>query len=226
MESDLVSEHLPFIRIYKDGRVERLTGTENHPNINSWSAVQWMFSYCDGSGPEEWINEHANFGRVFIGGESAGANMTHHMAMRAGKEKLDPKIKGIAVVHPAFWGTDPVDEHDVQDRDMRSGIGGLWEKVVSPNSVNGTDDPLFNVVGSDSDLSGLGCEKVLVAVAGKDVFVRQGLGYAAKLKKSGWKGDVEVVEEEEEGHVFHLQNPDSENASKFFERFVEFITNG
>ena len=95
---------------------------------------------------------------------------------------------------------------------------------MSPNSVNGTDDPLFNVVGSDSDLSGLGCEMVLVAVAGKDVFVRQGLAYAAKLKKSGWKGDVEVVEEEEEGHVFHLQNPHSENASKFFERFVKFIT--
>ncbi|CAF1929650.1 probable carboxylesterase 5 [Brassica napus] len=317
MESDLVSEHPPFIRIYKDGRIERLTGTEIIPTSldktndvvskdvlyspehnlsvrlflphkatagtnnkklpiliyihggawiiespfspiyhnyvadvvksanclavsiqyrrapehpvpasyeDSWSAIEWIFSHSDGSGPEDWINKHADFGRVFIGGDSAGANMTHHMAMRAGKEKLDPKIKGIVVVHPAFWGTDPVDEHDVQDREMRSGIAELWEKVVSPNSVNGTDDPLFNVVGSDSDLSGLGCEKVLVAVAGKDVFVRQGLGYAAKLKKSGWKGDVEVVEEEEEGHVFHLQNPHSENASKFFERFVKFIT--
>lgn len=324
MESDLVSEHPPFIRIYKDGRVERLTGTEIIPTSldetndvvskdvvyspdhnlsvrlffprkstaaaacttknklplliyihggawiiespfsptyhnyltdvvksanclaasiqyrrapehpvpaayeDSWSAVRWILSHSDGRGPEEWINDHADFGRVFVAGDSAGANMTHHMAMRAGEEKkLDrPKIRGIAVVHPAFWGTEPVDELDVQDREVRRGVGELWEKVVSPNSVDGTDDPLFNVVGSDSDLSGLGCEKVLVAVAGRDVFVRQGLGYAAKLKKSGWGGDVEVVEEAEEGHVFHLQNPSSEKASKFLERFVKFITTG
>ncbi|KAF8096671.1 hypothetical protein N665_0304s0034 [Sinapis alba] len=314
METEIVSEFLPFGRIYKDGRVERLTGTEvippsldatndvvskdvvyssehnlsvrlflphNNNNNNklplliyihggawiiespfspiyhnyvtkvvksatclavsiqyrrapehpipaayedSWSAIQWIFSHADGSGPVDWINDYADFTRVFIGGDSAGANMSHHMAMRAGKEKLSPRIKGLAVVHPAFWGTDPVDEHDVQDAETRSGIAEVWEKIASPNSVNGTDDPLFNVVGSDSDFSGLGCEKVLVAVAGKDVFVRQGLGYAAKLEKSEWRGDVEVVVEEEEGHVFHLQNPHSETASRFFNKFVEFIT--
>lgn len=56
------------------------------------------------------------------------------------------------------------------------------------------------------------------------MFVRQGLGYAGKLERSGWRGDVEVVVEEEEGHVFHLQNPNSESALKFFDKFVEFIT--
>ena len=315
--SDLVSEHPPFVRIYKDGRVERLSGTETVPPSltpqngvvskdvvyspkhslsarlflphkarelaagsklplliyihggawivespfspiyhsfltevvraasclavsvqyrrapehpvpaayeDSWSAIQWVFSHSDGSGPVDWINEYADFNRVFLAGDSAGANMSHHMAMRAGEEKLEPRIKGVAIVHPAFWGTDPVDEHDVQDVETRRGIAQVWEEIASPNSVNGTDDPLFNVVGSDSDFSGLGCEKVLVAVAGKDVFVRQGLGYAAKLKKSGWGGDVEVVVEEEEDHCFHLLYPDSENAPKFLKKFVDFIT--
>ncbi|XP_009147878.2 probable carboxylesterase 4, mitochondrial [Brassica rapa] len=315
--SDLVSEHPPFVRIYKDGRVERLSGTETVPASltpqngvvskdvvyspkhslsarlflphkarelaagnklplliyihggawivespfspiyhsfltevvraasclavsvqyrrapehpipaayeDSWSAIRWVFSHSDGSGPVDWINEYADFNRVFLAGDSAGANMSHHMAMRAGKEKLSPRIKGVAIVHPAFWGTDPVDEHDVQDVETRRGIAQVWEEIASPNSVNGTDDPLFNVVGSDSDLSGLGCEKVLVAVAGKDVFVRQGLGYAAKLKKSGWGGDVEVVVEEEEDHCFHLLDPDSDNAPKFLKKFVDFIT--
>ncbi|KAJ0232548.1 carboxylesterase 4 [Hirschfeldia incana] len=315
--SDLVSEHPPFVRIYKDGRVERLSGTETLPasltpqngvvskdvvyspkhNLSarlflphkarelaagsklplliyihggawivespfspiyhnfltevvraanclavsvqyrrapehpipaayedSWSAIQWVFSHSNGSGPVDWINEYADFNRVFLAGDSAGANMSHHMAIRAGEEKLDPKIKGVAIVHPAFWGKDPVDEHDVQDVETRRGVAEVWEKIASPNSVNGTDDPLFNVVGSDSDFSGLGCEKVLIAVAGKDLFVRQGLGYAAKLKKSGWKGDVGVMEEGNEDHCFHLLNPDSENAPKFLKKFVEFIT--
>ncbi|VVB00732.1 unnamed protein product [Arabis nemorensis] len=191
---------------------------------DSWSAIQWIFSHSDRSGEEDWINEYADFDRVFLAGDSAGANMSHHMAMRAGKEKLDLRFKGIAIVHPAFWGRDPVDEHDVQDREIRNGIAEVWERVASPYSVNGTDDPLFNVNGSGSDFSGLGCEKVLVAVAGKDVFVRQGLGYAAKLKRSDWGGEVEVVVEEDEGHVFYLQNPNSEKALKFFKKFVEFIT--
>ncbi|CAH8384192.1 unnamed protein product [Eruca vesicaria subsp. sativa] len=317
--SDIVSEHPGIVRIYKDGRVERLSGTETVPaslapqngvvskdvvyspkhNLSvrlflphkareltgaagnklplliyihggawivespfspiyhnflteavkaanclavsvqyrrapehpipaayedSWSAIQWIVSHSDRSGPVDWINEYADFNRVFMAGDSAGANMSHHMAMRAGEEKLNPRIKGVAIVHPAFWGTDPVDEHDVQDVETRRGIAEIWEKIASPNSVNGTDDPLFNVVGSDSDFSGLGCEKVLVAVAGKDVFVRQGLGYAAKLKRSGWKGDLEVMEEGDEDHCFHLLNPNSENAPKFMKKFVEFIT--
>ncbi|WZZ64065.1 hypothetical protein YC2023_075435 [Brassica napus] len=283
--SDLVSEHPPFVRIYKDGRVERLSGTETVPasltpqngvvskdvvysQKHSLSARLFLphkaRELADGSKLPlliyihggAWIvespfspiyhsfltevvkaanclavsvqyrraPEHPIPAAVFLAGDSAGANMSHHMAMRAGEEKLDPRIKGVAIVHPAFWGTDPVDEHDVQDVETRRGIAQVWEKIASPNSVNGTDDPLFNVVGSDSDLSGLGCEKVLVAVAGKDVFVRQGLGYAAKLKKSGWRGDVEVVMEEEEDHCFHLLDPDSENAPKFMKKFVDFIT--
>lgn len=191
---------------------------------DSWSAIQWIISHSNESGPVEWINKHADFNRVFLAGDSAGGNMGHHMAVRAGKEKLNARIKGTAIVHPAFWGKEPIDELDVQGGEARRRVAEVWEKLVSPGSVDGADDPWFNVVGSGSDFSGLGCEKVLVAVAGRDVFVRQGLGYAEKLKKSGWRGDVEVMEEEDEDHCFHLLNPCSENAPRFMTRFVEFIT--
>ncbi|AAG13051.1 Hypothetical protein [Arabidopsis thaliana] len=315
--SEIISEHPPFVRVYKDGRIERLSGTETVPaslnprndvvskdvvyspghNLSvrlflphkstqlaagnklplliyfhggawinespfspiyhnfltevvksanclavsvqyrrapedpvpaayedTWSAIQWIFSHSCGSGEEDWINKYADFERVFLAGDSAGGNISHHMAMRAGKEKLKPRIKGTVIVHPAIWGKDPVDEHDVQDREIRDGVAEVWEKIVSPNSVDGADDPWFNVVGSGSNFSGMGCDKVLVEVAGKDVFWRQGLAYAAKLKKSGWKGEVEVIEEEDEEHCFHLLNPSSENAPSFMKRFVEFIT--
>ncbi|KAG5388029.1 hypothetical protein IGI04_029570 [Brassica rapa subsp. trilocularis] len=307
--SDLVSEHPPFVRIYKDGRVERLAGTETIPasltrqngvvskdvvyspehnlsvrlflphkstelvtgNNNklplliyihggawligspfspiyhnfltevvktanclavsvqyrlapeypipaayedSWSAIQWIISHSNESGPSFPRRRQRR----------RGGNMAHHMAVRAGKEKLNARIKGTAIVHPAFWGKEPIDELDVQDGEARRRVAEVWEKLVSPGSVDGADDPWFNVVGSGSDFLGLGCEKVLVAVAGRDVFVRQGLGYAEKLKKSGWRGDVEVMEEEDEDHCFHLLNPCSENAPRFMTKFVEFIT--
>lgn len=154
--------------------------------------------------------------------------MAHHMAVRAGEEKLQARIKGTAIIHPAFWGKEPIDELDLQEGEARRRVAEVWEKLVSPNSVDGADDPWFNVVGSGSDFSGLGCEKVLVAVAvaGKDqdVFVSQGLGYAGKLKKSGWRGDLEVMEEADEDHCFHLLNPGSENAPRFMNKFVEFVT--
>ncbi|CAA7048304.1 unnamed protein product [Microthlaspi erraticum] len=190
---------------------------------DSWSAIQWIFTHSDGFGEDAWINEHADFDRAFLAGDSAGANICHHMAIRAGEEKLNPRFKGVAMVHPGFWGKDPIDEKDVQDDGIRSGIAEVWETLASPNSVDGVNDPWLNVVGSGSDISGLGCETVLLAVAGKDVFGRQGLAYAEKLEKNGWRGDLKVVEEEDEGHCFHLRNPNSENASKLMKAFVEFI---
>ncbi|ESQ30517.1 hypothetical protein EUTSA_v10012216mg [Eutrema salsugineum] len=271
MNSDLTTDHLPFIRIHENGSVERLSGNDIVPaSLNpqnnlplliyfhggayivespfspvyhnyltevvktsnclaasvqyrrapenpipaayddSWSAIQWIFSHSNGSGEEDWINEFADFDRVFVAGDSAGANISHHMAIRAGKEKIKPRIKGVVM-------------KDVQDEGIRRGIKEIWEKIVSPNSVDGVDDPWLNVVGSGSDISGLGCERVLVAVAGKDVFGRQGLAYAAKLEKSGWEGDLEVVEEEGEGHCFHLRNLNCENALKLMKTFREFI---
>ena len=58
-------------------------------------------------------------------------------------------------------GKTPLDELEPRDEAMRKMIEGGW-RTVSPNSVNGADDPLINVVGSgDSDLFGLGCWPVL-----------------------------------------------------------------
>lgn len=42
---------------------------------DSWAAILWAASHCNGGGPEAWLNEHADFGRVFLSGESAGENM-------------------------------------------------------------------------------------------------------------------------------------------------------
>ncbi|KAG2302013.1 hypothetical protein Bca52824_030664 [Brassica carinata] len=74
-----------------------------------------------------------------------------------------------------------------------------------------------------SDLSELGCGRVLVVVAGDDPFVRQGFGYVGKLEKSGWEGEVEVMEVKGEYHVHHLKNPDTDNARLVVAKVAEFI---
>ncbi|CAH2045592.1 unnamed protein product [Thlaspi arvense] len=171
------------------------------PYEDSWDSLKWVFSHIDGTGPENWINKHGDFRKVFLAGDSAGANIAHHLAVRAKKEKLDSLISGIILVHPYFWGKTPVDEFETRDETRRQRIERSWG-VASPNSEDGVDDPWINVVGSD--LSGLGCGRVLVMVAGDDGFVRQGLCYAAKLEKSGWGGEVEVMEIEERKREMYM----------------------
>ncbi|CAA7013630.1 unnamed protein product [Microthlaspi erraticum] len=195
---------------------------------DSWDAVKWIFTHVAGSGPEDWLNENADFNRVFLSGDSAGANIAHHMGVRAGKEKLkldddEFKIFGMALFCPYFWSKAPIDEHETTDEAARRGVEGMWE-IASPNSENGVDDPLFNVVGSDdSDITGLACGRVLVMVAGDDIYVRQGWGYAGKLERSVWLGKVELDETEGEGHVFHITDPDSDNARRLVQIFADFL---
>ncbi|XP_010503506.1 PREDICTED: probable carboxylesterase 12 isoform X2 [Camelina sativa] len=201
------------------------------PFDDSWTALKWVFTHIAGSGQEDWLNKHADFSKVVLSGDSAGANIVHHMAMRAAKEKLSPDledtgISGIILVHPYFWSKTPIDEKDVKDETLRMKVESFW-MMASPNSKDGSDDPLLNVVKSESvDLSGLGCGKVLVMVAEKDALVRQGWGYAAKLEKSGWKGEVEVVESEGEDHVFHLVKPTCEKALEAMYKFSGFFKGG
>lgn len=174
------------------------------------------------------MNKHADFSKVFLAGDSAGATIAHHMAMRAAREKLSPElsdtgISGIILVHPYFWSKTPVDDKETKDETLRSKIEAFW-MMATPNNKAGVDDPLINVVQSESvDISGLGCGKVLVMVAEKDALARQGWGYAAKLEKSGWKGKVELVESEGEDHVFHLMRPDCVKALEAMKIFAGFL---
>jgi hypothetical protein len=36
----------------------------------SWAGLQWVVSHANRNGPEPWLNEYADFNRVFIGGDS------------------------------------------------------------------------------------------------------------------------------------------------------------
>ncbi|KAL1207825.1 putative carboxylesterase 1 [Cardamine amara subsp. amara] len=182
---------------------------------DSWDAIKWIFTHISGSGSEDWLNKHADFSNVVFAGDSAGSNIVHHMGIRAGKEKLT--VSGMILCHPYFLSKALIEEMEMGA--MRY-MEGLWE-IASPNSENGVEDPWINVVGSD--ISGLGCGRVLVMVAGNDVLAKGGWDYAAKLEISGWEGKVEVMEIEDEDHVFHLRNPNSDNARRLLQSFVEFV---
>ncbi|PQQ04379.1 putative carboxylesterase 12 [Prunus yedoensis var. nudiflora] len=188
---------------------------------DSWAAIKWVASHFDGNGSEDWLNRFADLQRVFFAGDSSGANISHNMTVKLGCERLvGVKLVGIVLVHPFFWGTEPVGGELTTPAATKEYMAGVW-RFACP-STSGSDDPLINPA-KDPKLGKLGCEKVLVCVAEKDGLKDRGRHYSEILKKSGWNGAVEVIEAKGEGHVFHLYNPICDNAVALQKKIVSFL---
>ncbi|CAK7329844.1 unnamed protein product [Dovyalis caffra] len=188
---------------------------------DSWTALKWVASHVNGDGPEEWLNSHADFGQVFLAGDSAGANIAHQVAMRYGQEKLSGiNLSGAILVHPYFWGKDPIGTEG-KDLELKSKMDAMWHFVCPASS--GLDDPLINPL-VDPKLDSLGCTKVLVIIGGKDILRDRGWHYHEKLSKgTGWAGVVEIMEGKDDAHVFYLDDPTCENAVALVRRIASFI---
>ncbi|CAN6684597.1 unnamed protein product [Malus baccata var. baccata] len=194
---------------------------------DSWAALKWVASHFDGTrkgGEEEdedWITSYADSQRVFFAGDSAGANIAHHMGLKVGSEGLlGVKLIGVVLVHPYFWGSEPIGVELNAPATMREFMAAMW-RFVNPLS-SGSDDPLMNPE-KDPKLGKLGCGKVVVFVAEKDVLKERVWYYGEVLRKSGWNGVVEVMEVKGEEHCFHLDDLTCENAVAMQKKIVSFL---
>lgn len=174
---------------------------------DSWEGFQWVASHSNGQGPEPCINEHADLGRVILAGESAGGNLAHYVAVKAGATQLPGvNITRLLIVHP-YFGTQQVDK---------------FYKYMCPTSSGSNDDPRLNPE-VDPDLMKLKCDRVLVCVAERDFLKSRGDSYYEIMKKCGWEGEVDYYETKNEEHCFHLFNPKSENIAPLIKTMVDFI---
>lgn len=188
---------------------------------DSWLALKWVFHHSSGNSGEPWLTKYADFGRVYLGGDSAGGTLAHHMAIRVGMEKSDPgvKVNGMFLNCPYFWGKRLVGNESA-DANARKVFEALWLHAY-PNST-GLDDPLVNP-GMDPGLKMLGCKRVLVYVAGNDGLRFRGWYYVEVLKKSGWNGIVKVVEVKGENHVFSVIDPTTPKAIAMLKVLAFFL---
>lgn len=192
------------------------------PFEDSWTAMKWIATHSKGTGPDEWLNEIADLNQVYLAGDSAGGNIAHRMAVRAGTEGLaGVKVKGLQLIHPHFWGEKLIGEEKDWDPEHIFVVKNLWYLVSQ--DIKGLDDPIVNPE-HDPDLGRLPAEKVAVYVAEKDNLKERGKHYVECLKKSGWSGNADVVHTDGEGHVFHLFNPDCDTAADLVGQLAAFIT--
>ncbi|KAK1291363.1 putative carboxylesterase 12 [Acorus calamus] len=188
---------------------------------DSWEVLQWIASQAQAREREPWLRDHVDLARVFLGGDSAGGNICHNVAMRVGAEGglSASRIEGMVLVHPYFWASEGADALAEEERARHETI---W-KLICP-TLAGFDDPRVNPFGLGApSLAGLGCARVMVCVAEKDFMCEWGRRYGEGLKRSGWMGEVEVVESEGEGHVFHLIDPGCDSSKVLMKRLVGFF---
>ncbi|KAH7865125.1 hypothetical protein Vadar_002568 [Vaccinium darrowii] len=175
--------------------------------VSEANVVAWISTHSIGNGPELWLNQYVDFGRVFLLGESAGGTIAHDVAVRVGTTGFEAfRVSGAVIVHPYFQGSEP----------------NNMLRFLYPGSSETDSDPKLNPK-ADPELAKMGCEKVLVLVAEMDELKQRGVEYWETLKNSGWKGDVELVENEGEGHCFHVLNPTCENALHLVQKVASFV---
>ncbi|KAF2309288.1 hypothetical protein GH714_001523 [Hevea brasiliensis] len=225
------NQKLPLV-IYYHGGGFYLSSTADpyyHHSLNKIVSVANIIlvsvNYRESTGRHEpWLIDYADYGKVFLAGDSCGANMAHHFGLRIKDSELgrELKIEGIAMINPYLWGKDPVGV-EVTDHQRKTMVDDWW-MFVCP-SEKGCDDPLINpfMDGNSSSFEGLGCERLLVLVAEKDILRDRGRMYYEKLVKSGWPGTAKIIETKGEDHIFHIFDPNCENAKALFKLLASFF---
>lgn len=182
-----------------------------------WTALQWVASSQD-----SWLTSHGDFGKVFLLGESAGANIAFNMIIRADREKLngDVKINGLILACPYFLI--PHENIDVENLLAYK----AWREIICPNLESPFDCPMINPLCKTSpNLSKLVCSKLFVCLAEKDelIPVEMLMQFVDSVKKSGWNGQFVLHVVEGEGHCFLIDNLETEKARDSIKRFASFI---
>lgn len=185
------------------------------------AALKWTLSAAD-----PWVAAHGDLGRVFVAGDSAGANICHHLAMHpdvrghafAAAPGRAP-LKGAVLIHPWFWGSEAVGE-EPRDPAFRAMGAGLW--FFACPGTSDMDDPRMNPMAPGAPgLEALACDRVMVCAAEGDFLRWRGRAYAEEVAAA--RGGVELLETMGEGHVFYLFKPDCDKAKEMLVKMVAFI---
>ncbi|TKY71195.1 2-hydroxyisoflavanone dehydratase [Spatholobus suberectus] len=202
--------HHPLPAAYEDG----------------WTTLQWIVSHAtnNATNPEPWLLNYADFNKLYVGGDTSGANIAHDLVMRAGTESLpgDLKILGAILCCSFFWGSKPIGSEPVEEHEQ-----SLAMKVWSfsyPDATGGIDNPRINPCAPGApSLATLGCSKMLITITGKDEFRDRDILYYETVKNSGWQGEVELFDAGDEAHAFQLFKPETDRAKAMIKRLASFL---
>nr|WIV69116.1 PUCXE39 protein [Pyrus ussuriensis] len=163
--------------------------------------------------------------RIFLAGDSAGANLAHHVAVRAAREKDRMRVVkpvGLISIQPFFGGEERVEsETRLHGAPLVSvaRTDWLW-KVFLPDGSN-RDHEAANVSGPNAvDISGLEYPKTIVFTGGLDPLQDRQRRYYQWLKKSG--KEAKLIEYQNMVHAFYMF-PELTESNQLINQVKDFI---
>lgn len=197
---------------------------------DSWAALKWVLAHGNGNNgtdadTDPWLSQYGDMSRLFLAGDSAGGNIAHNLALRAGEEGLgdgaDAKIKGVALLDPYFQGRSAVGADSMDPAYLQS-AARTWSFICAGKYP--IDHPYANPLALPaSSWQHLGCSRVLVTVSGQDRLSPWQRAYYSTLRSSGWPGQAELYETPGEGHVYFLTKLSTPQAQAEMATLVAFI---
>ncbi|KAJ8756224.1 hypothetical protein K2173_024771 [Erythroxylum novogranatense] len=195
------------------------------------AALLWLRSLAQGKSHESWLNDHADFKRVFLIGDSSGGNLVHEVAARAGREDLSPvRIAGGIPIHPGFVRSER-SKSELEKPQSPLLTLDMVDKFLGfalPVGCN-KDHPLTCPMGPAAPpLNTLNLPPFLLCVAEDDLIRDTEMEYYEAMKRAN--KDVILLTNPGMGHSFYLNkiamDMDPQTASQataLFEGIVEFI---
>ncbi|KAI4322506.1 hypothetical protein L6164_022194 [Bauhinia variegata] len=190
---------------------------------DGYLAVKWLQAQAVADEQDAWLNDVADFSRVFISGDSAGGNIAHNLAVRlgSGSPELAPiRVRGYVLLAPFFGGTTRSKSEAEGAKDAFLNlelIERFWRLSIPIGETS--DFPLVNPFSKS--LEPVAFDPILVVVGGSDLLKDRAKDYTTKLKN--WGNDVEYLEFEGQQHGFFTLDPYLEPANKLMLTIKQFI---
>ena len=197
----------------------RLTPEHRYPS--QYDDGEAVLKYLDEN--KTVLPENADVSKCFLVGDSAGANLAHHLAVRVCKAGLQEiRIIGLVSIQPFFGGEERTEAEIKLDGSPLVSIARTdwWWKVFLPEGSD-RDHGAVNVSGPNAeDLSGLDYLDTLVFIGGFDPLIDWQKRYYDWLKKCGKK--AELIEYPTMVHAFYIF-PDLPESTQLIMQVKEFV---
>ncbi|CAN6203086.1 unnamed protein product [Urochloa humidicola] len=193
-------------------------------------AMSWLRAAAAAAagGGDPWLAGAADFGRVFVAGDSAGGNIAHHIAAKFGKTGLGPavRLRGAVLVVPAMAGEARTcaELECPPGAFLTTATCDKYCRLALPAGAT-RDHPAINPAGPEAPAPALAAAEmapVLVVAAERDVLRERNAEYARRMKEE-WGKDVEFVELAGVEHGFFHRDPWSERADELVRLVRKFV---
>lgn len=183
------------------------------------------------SGAVEWWSRPCDFSSIFLAGDSAGANITHHLAAKlaanGAKEAaaLKPLVfRGKILIQPFFGGEKRTqsEKQTASPSVLSLTASDTYWRLALPYGAN-RDHPWCNPLSKGS-IKELSIVPTMVCISEMDILKDRNIEFCSALGNGGKTKRVEYVVYKGVGHAFQILNKSSVSQTRTLEMLSHINT--